>query len=59
VLAVSENRIQTAWITIVKNVQKVGRFKAKYRADFRDFLKRLAYFCAKDVRKKFGRCQKQ
>ena len=43
-------------MVIIRNVLKVGRFKAKYRSDFREYMKKLAYFCAREVRKKFGRC---
>jgi DNA helicase INO80 len=54
----SADRVQFAWTIVSRNAQKVSRFKAKYRTDFRDYLKKLAYFCAREVRKKFGRCQK-
>jgi chromatin-remodeling ATPase INO80 len=45
-----------SWAIVVRNVNKVGRFKAKYRNDFREFIRRLVYFAAKEIRRKHLRC---
>jgi DNA helicase INO80 len=37
---------------------KIGRFKFKYRQDLKEFQRRLVYQCAKEVRRRFARCQK-
>ncbi|CAD8058829.1 unnamed protein product [Paramecium sonneborni] len=47
-----------SWNIIVKNVTKIARFKAKFRQDFREFFKRIAYFAAKEARRRNQKCQK-
>jgi DNA helicase INO80 len=41
-----------SWSIVVRNAVKVGKFKTKFRQDLREFFKRLAYFAAKEARRR-------
>ncbi|CAK82325.1 unnamed protein product (macronuclear) [Paramecium tetraurelia] len=47
-----------SWAIVVRNTVKIARFKAKFRQDFREFFKRIAYFAAKEARRRNQKCQK-
>lgn len=44
---------------IIRNLVRIGRFKFRYRQELREFFKRLVYFAAKEVRRRYQKCQKQ
>ncbi|CAD8141070.1 unnamed protein product [Paramecium pentaurelia] len=47
-----------SWTIVVRNAVKISKFKAKFRQDLREFFKRIAYFAAKEARRRNQKCQK-